>query len=145
MTYFQAYLLTRLDVFQHSFFFVLVVSGLVWLITFFLFLVCHDGFAHETSEAKLMFKKISIISLFIFSFSGIAKSLIPSTREAAFIYIAPAIVNNQDIQKTIKKLPELSGLGLEYLSEILKQEIKDTKKEAVQDVKTAIKQGKNEK
>ena len=41
----------------------------------------------------------------------------------AFIYIAPAIVNNKDIQETFKQMPELTNLGLEYLKETLKEKI----------------------
>ena len=46
----------------------------------------------------------------------------------AFIYIAPAIVNNKDVQKTIQKIPEFSGLGLEYINELLKTKIDEIKK-----------------
>lgn len=125
MTYFQAYLLTRLDDLRDLGFFLIVGALghiLLWKIS-------------EEKDAKPF-----AITAYIALFFGIIISIItPTTKQAAFIYIAPAIVNNQDIQKTIKKLPELSGLGLEYLSEVLKQEIKDNKKEAVESAKTAIK------
>ena len=79
-----------------------------------------------------MIKKIKniffllIIPLYCLSF--IIATLIPTSKEMAFIYIAPAIVNNTDVQKTIQKIPELSGLGLEYINELLKTKIEEIKK-----------------
>ena len=134
MTHFQAYLLTRLDSFQHLLqglaeiaIILLVVNGIAQITSF---LVTDDTYKVPS------YFKITVPLLIVIL---VIKSLIPTTKEAAFIYVAPAIVNNQDIQKTIKKLPELSGLGLEYLGEILKQEIKETKVEVINEVKKSIK------
>lgn len=135
MTYFQAYLLTRLDALQDLGVFLITFAGMGAILLTLLWKISEEKWA-----------KPFAITAYVLLFLGIIIGIgTPTTKEAAFIYIAPAIVNNQDVQKTIEKLPELSGLGLEYLSEILKQEIKDTKKEAVEAVKTTIKQGKNEK
>ncbi len=148
MTYFDAYLLTRLDSFKELFEVFVFSAILIVGINFITQLICvaNHGFAFSkedegvwTTRAKKVFSyfKFTIPFLVIVL---IFKSLIPTTKEAAFIYIAPAIVNNQDVRKTIKKLPELSGLGLEYLGEILKQEIKDTKQEAASTAKSTIKE-----
>lgn len=138
MTYFQAYLLTRLDSFQH------LLQGLSGVATI---LIVVNGVALisllviDDTDKSIFYKVASYfkITVPLFIVILVIKSLIPTTKEAAFIYVAPAIVNNQDIQKTIKKLPELSGLGLEYLGEILKQEIKETKVEVINEVKKSIK------
>jgi len=140
MTHFQAYLLTRLDSFQHLLqglagvaIILIVVNGIAQIISFLV--------ADDTNDKSIFYKVASYwkITVPLFIVILVIKSLIPTTKEAAFIYVAPAIVNNQDIQKTIKKLPELSGLGLEYLGEILKQEIKETKSEVINEVKKSIK------
>lgn len=89
-------------------------------------------------ESTKKFKSNFIISLCIITLGMIGKIFTPTIKEAAFIYIAPAIVNNQDIQKTIQKIPELSSLGLGYLGEIFKQEIKDAKGEVKEGVKKVI-------
>lgn len=122
MTYFQAYLLTRLDSFIG-----LGVSLLV--IGIIISIVILIGFASiYTDDEKTEYWK-TIKKVWKYSFSAIALGIIivvgvPSTKEAAFIYIVPSIANNQDVQKTLGAIPELSSLGLEYLKEILKSEIK---------------------
>ena len=146
MTYFQAYLLTRLDPFLALFSGLATIALIIIIINFIAQLIalamrgesCGEP---ETTKNNLLCKKVAsyfkiTVPLFIVILT--IKSLIPTTKEAAFIYVAPAIVNNQDLQKTITKLPELSGLGLEYLGEILKQEIKDVKGEVVNEVKKSI-------
>lgn len=113
MTHFDAYLLTRLDS-LNSFFALMVVGGLFGAFFAFLF---------DSDESDKVIK----VLLIIFFFGIVGKTLTPSSKEAAFIYIAPAIVNNEDLQKTVKQLPELSNLGMEYLNGLLKKEIKEGK------------------
>lgn len=147
MTHFQAYLLTRLDSFQHLLegflgivMALIVVNGAVQIVSFLRYNFACDE--EEENKASIFCKKVASyfkITVPLLIIAMVIKSLVPTTKEAAFIYVAPAIVNNQDIQKTIKKLPELSGLGLEYLGEILKQEIKETKSEVINEVKKSIK------
>lgn len=147
MTYFQAYLLTRLDNFNHFFgslsflIFLLIVAALMVIIFSAINL---NGIHSEESKpfwVNLQKKAFGYIKIFVVTifFFQTAKALLPTTKEVAFIYIAPAIVNNQDIRKTLKKIPELSGLGLEYLGDILKNEIKEGNKEAVSQVKMKLK------
>ena len=121
MTYFQAYLLTRLDSFS-SLLNSLIAFGLAVIVILCVILFAkavEPEFCNGSNIKKYFFIILPITLLF-----SILNAMIPSTKEAAFIYIAPALVNNKDVQKTLKKLPELSGLGLEYLGDILKQEIK---------------------
>ena len=128
MTYFQAYLLTRLDSFNGLF-----VGGIMLGVLILTLSTCplfSEGEKYKKYQTKLVASGFCFLMIF-----SLLKALIPTTKEAAFIYIAPAIINNQDVQKTIKKLPELSGLGLEYLSEILKEEVRDTKQEINKQIK----------
>lgn len=136
MTYFQAYVLTRLDGLLDLFSTFEVISGIFLVLCgFFCFVSViaeSDWEGFKPGRKKAIYIAKCLIGCFIIC--SFLKALTPTTKEAAFIYIAPAIVNNQDIQKTIKKVPELSGLGLEYLGEVLRQEIKDAKKEVKESV-----------
>lgn len=61
------------------------------------------------------FKKM--LSYFIIT--ALLLVFIPSQKQAAFIMIAPAIVENKDLKETVKNIPELTKLGTEYLKEML--------------------------
>ena len=52
--------------------------------------------------------------------------LLPTTKQAAFIWLAPQIVENGAVKDTVKNIPELSKLATEYLKELLKEKINDT-------------------
>ena len=135
MTYFEAYILTRLDPLKSLF---LSLSNksigvlIIFFLIFFTFFLPTESFIDQEKDQQAMIKKIKniffllIIPLYCLSF--IIATLIPTSKEMAFIYIAPAIVNNKDVQKTIQKIPELSGLGLEYINELLKTKIDEIKK-----------------
>ena len=135
MTYFEAYILTRLDPLK-SLFLSLSNQGIGVLIilftiffTIFLLTVSLKDLKEEQQRKIRKIKNIFfflIIPLYCLSF--IIATLIPTSKEMAFIYTAPAIVNNKDVQKTIQKIPELSGLGLEYINELLKTKIEEIKK-----------------
>lgn len=122
MTYFEAYLFTRLDSLD-SFF--MVIGGL----TFIGSLGILFGFAEtdNINQYKQFVKRIWKITVPICFMSLLLTALIPSTKEAAFIYIAPKILNNVDLQDSIKEMPKLTNLGLEYLNDILEKKVKELK------------------
>lgn len=135
MTYFEAYILTRLDPLKSLF---LSLSGknigaliILFAILFTIFLLT-ESISDLEEEQQRKIRKIKNIFFFLiiplYCLSFIIATLIPTSKEMAFIYIAPAIVNNKDVQKTIQKIPELSGLGLEYINELLKTKIEEIKK-----------------
>lgn len=146
MTYLEAYILTRLDPMKSLFsgasaglmsllIIFCIAFGLSWLINTL------DGLGERGDAIVKNFKKIILFFIVpIFCVVSLIKNLIPTTKEMAFIYIAPAIVNNKDVQKTIQKIPELSGLGLEYLTETLKGEIKEVKGEVKEIIKDTAKE-----
>ena len=146
MTYFEAYLLTRLDPLKSLFsslsvgleillFIFFLAFGLFWIFNI------EDNLGGRGDAIVKNLKKILLFFIVpIFCVVSLIKNLIPTTKEMAFIYIAPAIVNNKDVQKTIQKIPELSGLGLEYLTETLKGEIKEVKGEIKETVKDTAKE-----
>ena len=135
MTYFEAYILTRLDPLKNLFLSLsskgIGVLIILFAILFTSFLLIESPRDLEYDQQKTI-KKIKNIFFFliipIYCLSFIIATLIPTSKEMAFIYIAPAIVNNKDVQKTIQKIPELSGLGLEYINELLKTKIEEIKK-----------------
>ena len=53
-------------------------------------------------------------------------TLLPTTKQAAFIWIAPQIVENGAVKDTVKNIPELTKLGTEYLKELLKEKVNDS-------------------
>ena len=64
---------------------------------------------------------ISGIVLLVFS------QLLPTTKQAAFIWIAPQIIENGAVKDTVKNIPELTKLGTDYLKELLKEKVNDIK------------------
>lgn len=135
MTHFEAYLLTRLDSVTGFLNFLSVICvGFLFIagISYIFQATDRSRFNSEKENEHLdnikskstHLIKYALPSLIVIVFLN---SLIPNTKEAAFIYIAPKIVNNQDLQESLEKIPELSKLGLEYLSETLKKEIKENK------------------
>ena len=134
MTYFEAYILTRLDPLK-SLFLSLSNKGIGVLIIIFIIyftMLLPVSLEDREEEQQRRIKKIKNIFFFliipVYCVSFVIATLIPTSKEMAFIYIAPAIVNNKDVQKTIQKIPELSGLGLEYINELLKTKIEEIKK-----------------
>lgn len=53
-------------------------------------------------------------------------TLLPTTKQAAFIWIAPQIVENGAVKDTVKNIPELTKLGTDYLKELLKEKVNDS-------------------
>jgi hypothetical protein len=72
----------------------------------------------EKQTANIVLKGL-FVTFLIFAFLVI---IIPSQKEIAFIYIAPKLINNVDLQNVIKQIPEVANLGLGYLVDILKQQ-----------------------
>ena len=154
MTYLEAYILTRLDPFKSLFSSLSIYLGvlllifcIVYAISWLVIAIESEGetITQEFFESvnrinKIIKKTILFFIVPIFCVVSLVKNLIPTTKEMAFIYIAPAIVNNKDVQKTIQKIPELSGLGLEYLTETLKGEINEVKGEVKEVVKDTAKE-----
>ena len=129
MEYFMIYLLTQLDSFKMS---LLIFSIISAVVTGIVLLVCamaasdyygdfKDAFQEYTKTYRL---KLCIVLFFVFCF---AEALLPSTKQAAFIYIAPRIIANGDVKDSIKAIPELAKLGTEYLKTMLKDKIEESK------------------
>ena len=147
MTYLEAYILTRLDPFKNLFssasgwlMSLLIIFGIIYAISWIVIAIEQLQNTEVNKINKIIKKTIHFFIITVVCLSCLLKTLIPTTKEMAFIYIAPAIVNNKDVQKTIQKIPELSGLGLEYLTETLKGEINEVKGEVKEVVKDTAKE-----
>lgn len=129
MNYLGMYILTKLDSW-HSFtgcygIVTLIATGLVLLGAL---ICCCDCFGDFTESLKKLIKSLHIKTMFI---SGVVllvfSQLLPTTKQAAFIYIAPQIIENGAVKDTVKNIPELTKLGTDYLKELLKEKVNDIK------------------
>ena len=126
MTYLQAYLFTRLDNINCILALILLVSGTIACMALWSYWdKSHDKYYRFDYAQHLKSKKILNISSKVFFIVLAIGFFIPSQKEAAFIYIAPKLINNVNFQETVKQIPELSNLGLQYLNDILKEKIKE--------------------
>ena len=129
MNYLGMYILTKLDSW-HSF---TGGYGTVTLVAAGIMLIgsiigCYDCYGDFTESLKKLIKTLHINTMFI---SGIVllvfSQLLPTTKQAAFIWIAPQIIENGAVKDTVKNIPELTKLGTDYLKELLKEKVNDIK------------------
>ena len=122
MNYFTAYLFTRLNSINNLTE-VLLIMGIISIV---IGLVASACYSIEYDFPKKLWKesisKIKYWAIFLL----LINLLVPTQKEASFIYIAPAIVNNKDFKETIQQIPELSNRGLQYLNDLLKEQVKET-------------------
>lgn len=121
MNYFTAYLFTRLNSINNVADFLLatgIALIVIGLAASGLYSIEYDFPKKLFREAISKIKYWAIFLLLIFL-------LVPTQKEAAFIYIAPAIVNNKNFKETIQQIPELSNLGLQYLNDLLREQVKE--------------------
>ena len=129
MNYLGMYILTKLDSW-HSFTgcygtVTIIAAGIILIGSIVCCTDCYDDF---TGNLKKLIKSLHIKAMFI---SGIIllvfSQLLPTTKQAAFIYIAPQIIENGAVKDTVKNIPELTKLGTDYLKELLKEKVNDIK------------------
>jgi len=134
MNYFMIYLITRCSSIQETCFLLAFLFGIVFVISYVVFLITpmmiadyqdrHDDIGLKSiKDLSGKFEKIWKVSLIILILSMCGNILIPTTKEAAFIYVIPTIANNEPLQSECKDLYNMSKL---YLKEQL--EIKKDKK-----------------
>lgn len=127
MDYFMMYLLTQLDSFRRAMSTFSIISFAIAILVFILsaFLSYDDTVKSFHDYLKTYRLKLFAILFCVFYSAG---TLIPSTKQAAFIYIAPQIIANGDVKDSIKAIPELAKLGTEYLKTMLKDKIEESNK-----------------
>lgn len=135
MTYLGVYLLTKLDNFR-CFFDKMSVFMMAIFISLSIFTALYSVFISENDYHKTYieaFKEVcKVTRLHIILISMITltfiTALIPTTKQAAFIWVAPQIIENGAVKDTVKNIPELTKLGTEYLKELLKEKTNDIKR-----------------
>lgn len=130
---FWYYLLAKLDDFNCVAALVCVVSTVLWVVSFFFSQADPDDWCFDENKkaaekkrnvGQSMYGTCKLLTLITLAWLA----LVPSTRQAAFIWIAPQIVENGAVKDTVKNIPELTKLGTEYLKELLKEKVNDVAK-----------------
>lgn len=126
MDYFMMYLLTQLDSFRRAMCTFSTLSFVIAILILFLSVfISYDDFRTSYYEYIKTYRlKLFVILFCVFYSVG---TIIPSTKQAAFIYIAPQIIANGDVKDSVKAIPELVKLGTEYLKTMLKDKIEESK------------------
>lgn len=78
------------------------------------------GCVEDVAELKKYTYKPFKVSWIVLAITSFLLTFVPTQKQAAFIVVAPAIIENKDVQDTLKNIPELTKLGTEYLVEMLK-------------------------
>ena len=121
------YILARLDCWsegsQNLGIIILVIAA---MLSVFTLIVGGIELYQDNESVKRLAKVVKLKMLFIISavLLGIS-ALLPTTKQAAFIYIAPQIIENGAVKDTVKNIPELTKLGTDYLKELLKEKINE--------------------
>lgn len=130
MTTFLMYLIAKLDDISDSISIILFISAVaLTFVTIAFFINLDDMDSHYRSKDAKRFVKIinrlrkTLLKVVILSL--IAATFLPTTKQAAFIWIAPQIIENGAVKDTVANIPELTKLGTEYLKQMLKDEIDD--------------------
>ena len=127
MNYLGMYILTKLDSwnsFTGKYGVVMIIAAGIMLIGSII--GCADCYGDFTESLKKLIKSLHIKTVFISGIVLLAFSqLLPTTKQAAFIWIAPQIIENGAVKDTVKNIPELTKLGTDYLKELLKDKINE--------------------
>lgn len=121
MTYLGMYLLLLLDGFNTTTS-IIAIACLIWAGIVYAISSTENCDAEVRSEfIKELYAdlslKVGVISMLLAVF-------VPTTKQAALIYITPKIVNNE----VIENVPEITKLGTEYLKELLKEKTNGIKR-----------------
>ena len=122
MIYLGIYLLTILDNVKTDF---ALLGGFALFASVLLAIVCGE-MGQSIDNFLIKFKRLKGKMLLCFSIACLTITpFSPTTKQTAFIIIAPHIIENNDIKETFKNIPEIAKLGTDYLKEILKEKIDD--------------------
>ena len=96
------------------------------VISFFAIPLVIGAMCEAGIEGKEFFKTLKITTI-LFVFLATTTAFIPNQKQAAFIFIAPQIIENGAVKNTVKNIPELTELATEFLKETLKTKILEKK------------------
>lgn len=75
----------------------------------------------EDSIRRRHYAKLNKISAILFAIFLSLAVLLPTSKGIAFIYVAPKLIENDNVKETFANIPELAKLGTDYLKELLKE------------------------
>lgn len=76
----------------------------------------------DTLRRKL-YATLNKISITIFAVTLSLAIFLPTSKGIAFIYVAPKLIENDNVKETFANIPELAKLGTDYLKELLKEKV----------------------
>lgn len=85
---------------------------------------------HVTKDTlrRRLYATVNKFCITIFAVTLSLAILLPTSKGIAFIYVAPKLIENDNVKETFANIPELAKLGTDYLKELLKSSMKDTDK-----------------
>lgn len=93
----------------------LVISFVVWAI----------AILSDEVHSVVKYRFFPIICAIVLTFSTVMTSVTPTSKQMAFIYIVPRIVNNKTIQELPESLMKLMNKYIEDLIDDKKPEVRD--------------------
>lgn len=103
MTMWQLYWLTRLDEIKAVAEVLSVIGGVAFAACFIIAIAAKAG---EDEEAFGAFKQAACLSAFVLVPALIASLFLPSSKEAAFIIVAPKLYNAVSQNEALKEMPD---------------------------------------
>lgn len=82
----------------------------------------------KSTLRRKLYATLNKICITIFAVTLSLAILLPTSKGIAFIYVAPKLIENDNVKETFANIPELAKLGTDYLKELLKSSMKDTDK-----------------
>ena len=76
----------------------------------------------ETLRRRL-YATVNKLCIAIFAVTLSLAILLPTSKGIAFIYVAPKLIENNNVKETFANIPELAKLGTDYLKELLKEKV----------------------
>ena len=121
MTHFEIYLLTRLDSVDCAFAIIFGITLIPLFLSVFAFI---NGKAAGCEERVGIAKKGIVRCVLVIGCCMFLDILIPSTKEAAFIYAVPKMMNSEIAKELPSEMKEIKDLALEYVREQLAEKAK---------------------
>lgn len=84
----------------------------------------------ENSIRRKVYSRLKKTFTILFAISLSLAVLLPSSKGIAFIYVAPKLIENDNVKDTFANIPELAKLGTDYLKELLKEKVDDRQRDS---------------
>lgn len=125
MSYWFMWLLVKMTAINGACVTIASVSGLLLVLGFVFraFAMFESTLFDSTGHTAHALKKEGRKLLIVFIVFGILAVAVPTTPELAAIVVVPQVLENKDVQETLKNFPELSRLVTEWGKETLQKQL----------------------